>query len=209
MRKKRHVVIVEDPSALMPIDWMLAVLRDPQAEQNRRDQMAALAAPYVHARLSAAMVSTHSSSSKSRDNGDTNGLQILAVPRGAGSALKTGQSRSMASLASWKPIEPFTGTPALTDQRDYNERAEPERARFEVSELEPPQNVTRMDSFKNKRDSDDNNDDPPAAAWAEAASARQEQINKQIRALLGRLPTRAPTQAPDGEQETGGTCRPH
>ena len=58
VRNKRHVVIVEDPSALMPIDWMLAVLRDPQAEQNRRDQMAALAAPYVHARLSAAMVST-------------------------------------------------------------------------------------------------------------------------------------------------------
>jgi len=55
VRNKRHVVIVEDPSALMPIDWMLAVLRDPQAEQNRRDQMAALAAPYVHARLSAAI----------------------------------------------------------------------------------------------------------------------------------------------------------
>ena len=51
----------------------------------------------------------------------------------------------------------------MTDQRDYNERAEPERARFEVSELEMPQNVTRMDSFKNKRDSDDNNDEPPAA----------------------------------------------
>jgi hypothetical protein len=163
VRNKRHVVIVEDPSTLMPIDWMLAVLRDPQAEQNRRDQMAALAAPYVHARLSAAMVSTHSSSSNSRDNGDTNGLQILAVPRRCRVNTKDGTITIDGEPGELKPLEPFTGTPALTDQRDYNERAEPERARFEVSELEMPQNVTRMDSFKNKRDSDDNNDEPPAA----------------------------------------------
>jgi hypothetical protein len=117
----------------------------------------------VHARLSAAMVSTHSSSSNSRDNGDTNGLQILAVPRRCRVNTKDGTITIDGEPGELKPLEPFTGTPALTDQRDYNERAEPERARFEVSELEMPQNVTRMDSFKNKRDSDDNNDEPPAA----------------------------------------------
>ena len=165
VRNKRHVVIVEDPSALMPIDWMLAVLRDPQAEQNRRDQMAALAAPYVHARLSAAMVSSHSTSN-SRDNGDTNGLQILAVPRGCKVNTKDGTITIDGEAADLKPIEPFTGTPALTDQRDHNDqRAEPEceRARFEVREAEVPQNVTRLDSFKNRRD-DDNDDEPSGAA---------------------------------------------
>ena len=163
MRNKRHVVIVEDPSALMPIDWMLAVLRDPEAEQNRRDQMAALAAPYVHARLSAAMVSSHSNSN-TRDNGDTNGLQILAVPRGCrverdGTALTVdGEAIEL------RPLEPFTGTPPLlADQRDYNDQcAEPERERFEVPETEVPQNLVRLDVYKSKHD--DSDGEPPGAA---------------------------------------------
>jgi hypothetical protein len=46
----------------------------------------------------------------------------------------------------------------LTDQRDQydqREQPEPERERFEVTELEPPQNVTRIDSYKNKCDDED------------------------------------------------------
>ena len=40
----------------MPLDYMLRVLRDPETESARRDDMAKAAAPYTHARLSAMTV---------------------------------------------------------------------------------------------------------------------------------------------------------
>ncbi len=40
-------------SGLTPLDWMLSVLRDPAVDYDRRDKMAANAAPYVHPRLAA------------------------------------------------------------------------------------------------------------------------------------------------------------
>ena len=89
--KQRHQVVVDDPSALMPVDWMLAVLRDPEAEQYRRDTMAIQSAPYLHAKLNAVAVSSRSDN---RDNGAANVLQVLSVPRG-GKVRKTGLSRSM------------------------------------------------------------------------------------------------------------------
>ena len=49
--KNRHKVVVEDPTELMPVEWMLAVLRDPEADQSRRDRMAEIAAPYLHPQL--------------------------------------------------------------------------------------------------------------------------------------------------------------
>lgn len=36
---------------IMPLDYMLAVLRDPNAEEGRRDGMAQAAAPYLHPKL--------------------------------------------------------------------------------------------------------------------------------------------------------------
>jgi hypothetical protein len=36
---------------LMPLDYMLAVIRDPRAEWKRRDDLAKAAAPYCHERL--------------------------------------------------------------------------------------------------------------------------------------------------------------
>jgi len=38
-------------NGLLPLDYMLAVIRDPNATQLRRDKMAIAAAPYCHARL--------------------------------------------------------------------------------------------------------------------------------------------------------------
>lgn len=35
----------------MPLDYMLAVLRDPEIDPRRRDRMAEAAAPYVHRRM--------------------------------------------------------------------------------------------------------------------------------------------------------------
>ncbi len=40
-------------SGLSPLDWMLQVLRDPSQPNERRDEMAKAAAPYVHPRLTA------------------------------------------------------------------------------------------------------------------------------------------------------------
>ena len=40
----------------MPLDYMLAVMRDKTADEKRRDTMAAAAAPYVHARLQSTTV---------------------------------------------------------------------------------------------------------------------------------------------------------
>jgi hypothetical protein len=37
--------------ALMPLDYMLAIIRDPNATQLRRDRMAIAAAPYCHPRM--------------------------------------------------------------------------------------------------------------------------------------------------------------
>lgn len=39
-------------SGILPLDHMLAVMRDPTADVKRRDAMAAAAAPYLHAKLS-------------------------------------------------------------------------------------------------------------------------------------------------------------
>ena len=40
-------------SGVLPLDYMLEVMRDPDAEYARRDYMAKAAAPYVHSQLKA------------------------------------------------------------------------------------------------------------------------------------------------------------
>jgi hypothetical protein len=39
-------------TGMMPLDYMLAVMRDGSADVKRRDAMAATAAPYLHSKLS-------------------------------------------------------------------------------------------------------------------------------------------------------------
>lgn len=38
-------------TGITPLDYMLRVMRDPNADEERRDKMAAAAAPYVHPKL--------------------------------------------------------------------------------------------------------------------------------------------------------------
>jgi len=40
-------------TGVLPLDYMLAVMRDPAADDKRRDAMAMAAAPYLHAKLTA------------------------------------------------------------------------------------------------------------------------------------------------------------
>lgn len=42
-----------ESSGILPLDYMLAVMRDPNADEKRRDEMARAAAPYLHAKLQA------------------------------------------------------------------------------------------------------------------------------------------------------------
>ena len=150
--QKRHKVVVADPTALMPVEWMLAVLRDPEAEQSRRDEMAKQAAPYLHPRLNAVGIT----STNGNSGGDINIVQIFAVPRGARVDLKTGTATIDGAAAELSPITPYAATPdfpALSPPEVEQPPAplEPIAAQ-PIVEVVDDGKVTRLDSFKNKRD---------------------------------------------------------
>ena len=47
-------------SGILPLEYMLGVMRDEHQDRQRRDDMAKAAAPYIHARLTSAEVKTES-----------------------------------------------------------------------------------------------------------------------------------------------------
>jgi hypothetical protein len=49
-KNKRTVELEKATGGILPLDYMLRVLRDEQADPLRRDEMAKAAAPYIHAR---------------------------------------------------------------------------------------------------------------------------------------------------------------
>jgi hypothetical protein len=51
-KKTAELVAVVEATGETPLDYMLRVMRDTSQPHERRDEMAAKAAPYVHARLS-------------------------------------------------------------------------------------------------------------------------------------------------------------
>lgn len=55
-KRKRELIEKAQEGGLMPLDYMLAVMRDVHNAPDRRDDMAKSAAPYLHARLAAATV---------------------------------------------------------------------------------------------------------------------------------------------------------
>ncbi len=57
-RNKRPRELIEriEASGLVPLEYMLSVLRDETAPPERRDEMAKAAAPFVHPRLTATKV---------------------------------------------------------------------------------------------------------------------------------------------------------
>lgn len=52
-KRTREIADRAAEDGITPLEYMLSVLRDPQAEVDRRDDMAKAAAPYMHARLAA------------------------------------------------------------------------------------------------------------------------------------------------------------
>jgi hypothetical protein len=51
-RATEEARIAAEATGILPLDYMLSVMRDPEADQKRRDAMAMASAPYLHARLS-------------------------------------------------------------------------------------------------------------------------------------------------------------
>ena len=49
-KNKRTIAIEKGAKGKLPLDYMLEVMRDPEADNERRDDMARAAAPYLHAR---------------------------------------------------------------------------------------------------------------------------------------------------------------
>jgi hypothetical protein len=101
-------------SDLMPVEWMLAVLRDPQSEPSRRDRMAESAAPYCHPRLQASI--TTQGNGRDYSGGDVTFVQILSVPH-RGRISDDGMVVVDGEVVTELPnVEPYTGTAMLTDQ---------------------------------------------------------------------------------------------
>ena len=140
-------MIVEDPTALMPVEWMLAVLRDPEAEQSRRDEMAKQAAPYLHPRLNAVGIT----STNGNSGGDINIVQIFAVPRGARVDLKTGTVTIDGGAVELSSVEPYEATPALLELSDQTEP--PVAVPLEVVEPGPEaENVASLNAYRRQRE---------------------------------------------------------
>jgi hypothetical protein len=138
-KAKRHKVVIDEAllSGLMPIEWMLAVLRDPEAEQSRRDDMAKAAANYLHPRLAAVEVNRRG---KPADvNLDV--VQVLAVPRGC-------RIVDGVVIDGTSELEPYTPTPAITDQTVASDTLPPEP--LSVIEVETD-NVESLNRWR-KRD---------------------------------------------------------
>ena len=148
--------IVETTDGYLPLAYMLALMRDEQAEPQRRDAMAIQAAPYCHARLTA-VTNTGGVAGK---NGDTinNIVQIFAVPRGAALDVKEGtvtidgnQSTDLQALVPYEGTPPLRGDTAdcslqtNTPQPVPGPRPEP----LPVYELDTD-NVTRLDQYRDK-----------------------------------------------------------
>jgi hypothetical protein len=140
-------------SGLMPIEWMLAVLRDPKAEQSRRDEMAKQCAPFLHPRLAAVEVGRSHRGGAGAVSSDVNLVQIYCIPRGARlSADGVVVDGTAVELAS---VEPFTPTPSLLLDAAP---AAPERASEPLPVIEPeaddPEKVTALSAWR-RRDKPD------------------------------------------------------
>ena len=91
--RTRSQIIADEASlaGLTPIEYMLSIVRDPTASDQRRDAMAVASAAYAPG------------GGTGNGGGDINITQIYAVPRGALSEATAGSPRSMASSWLLKP----------------------------------------------------------------------------------------------------------
>jgi len=153
---KKHQITVEmiGHDEYLPVEYMLALMRDEQAEPSRRDAMAIQAAPYCHARLTA-VTNTGGIAGK---NGDTinNIVQIFAVPRGAALDVKEGtvtidgnQSTDLQALVPYEGTPPLRGDTADCSLQTNTPQPGPRPEPLPVYELDTD-NITRLDLYRDK-----------------------------------------------------------
>ena len=160
---KKHQVTVADVghAEYLPLEYMLALMRDERTEASRRDAMAIQAASFCHPRLNAVATTNANGSGPS---GDINIVQILAVPRGA-RIDKSGAVLTLEGEAvELAKVEPYTGSAplGLSDQTAPPAPIEPPE-RLPIHELDVS-NVTVL-----RRRSDDD-PEPGAACFPHAES---------------------------------------
>jgi hypothetical protein len=84
-RRTRAIADAASVSGITPLEWMLTVIRDENADVRRRDEMAKAAAPYMHPRLTAV-------ERLSKDEGPTHRpihVEVTYVPGGPDPDLPT------------------------------------------------------------------------------------------------------------------------
>jgi hypothetical protein len=144
-KAKRHKVVLDEAmlSGLMPVDWMLAVLRDPQVEERRRDRMAEVLAPFLHPRLAAVELG-HRKVGRAET---VDVVQVFAVPRGA----RIGPDGVVIDGAAVE-IEPFTPTPSLLELSDQTAVCAPPEPPLEVIEPADDNKVESLSAWRRRTD---------------------------------------------------------
>jgi hypothetical protein len=151
-KKPPHDVVTENPDTLLPVEWMLAVLRDPLVEQRRRDEMAKQCAPYLHPRLAVTEARVVHRGAVTDEN--INVVQIFAVPRGgsldinSGTITVDGAPSEPVSIKPFEPTKPLE-LPAPTADLDPNL---PER--LEVIEPVDDNKIESLSAWRRKPDED-------------------------------------------------------
>jgi hypothetical protein len=154
-KKPPHDVVTENPGTLTPVEWMLAVLRDPLCEQRRRDRMAEVCAPYLHARRAAVEVANTNTYRGEGVAGETiNVVQIFAVPRGGSLDITAGtitiEGTPLEPMSIVEPYEPTPPIGQLTDQTQTAVCAPPEP----LPVIEPdgdPTKLASLDAWRRKK----------------------------------------------------------
>jgi hypothetical protein len=150
--KKKHQITVADVghAEYLPVEYMLALMRDERAEPNRRDAMAVQAAPYIHARLNAVSTAT-----VSRDHGgDINITQIFAVPRGSVVDAKSGLviTPDGAAVTELPELRPYEGTPPLAAITDQSAPPAPIAEPLPIVEVADDGKVTQLNPYRRRDD---------------------------------------------------------
>jgi hypothetical protein len=147
---RKFNLISNEPDQLLPVDYMLALMRNEQCEPWRRDQMAVQAAPYCHPRLNAVGITGTGAIAQGGALVSNNSLQIFSIPRGGSLDPKGGVVTIDGEVAENLPtIEPFkeppTGMPQLNTE--MSERIK-DMVPLEV-QLADTSNVRRLDKAFN------------------------------------------------------------
>jgi hypothetical protein len=162
-RKSREVADAVAVTGETPLAYMMSVLRDQNAEQARRDEMAKSAAPYVHPRLGMTATINPPSAGERINN-----ITIISVPRGAQFCPESGLIRYDDGLECSPPVfTPFRPSPGIDEQPAPPAPVEPAPVVEPLPVIEPvgdPTKLAYLDVHRSriKRSGDDGTPAPGA-----------------------------------------------